>query len=664
VSSFLILLLTGIIAFFTLLLWPFRAIWLSLKRRKSLKHRKAKRVVVLGLDGLDPALTNRFMRQGCLPNFQTLQAEGTFRPLQTTYPSISPVAWSTFATGVNPGKHRIFDFFTRHPGNYLPVLSSTAIASSTKTLTFGPLKIPVKRTHVKFLRKSTSFWKILGKAGIFCSVLRVPITFPPEKFYGTCLSAMCTPDLRGTQGSFTLFSSKQSDSVIDKTGGTVMPLQVHGNRFEGSIPGPSLNHQTEPLSLPLTGTVDFSQKSVRLTIGKTCLKLVQGEYSSWVPLEFKAGYRKRISGIARFLVTAIDPHLTIYMTPINIDPQKPALPVSHPLYFSMGLSKLYGPFSTLGLAEDTWALNERVIDEAAFLKQAYDIYEERKMHLFDALKKNKDGFITCVFDTTDRIQHMFFRYLDDDHPANRNKDHEQHAHAIEELYKKMDDLVGDVRQELHQDDVFMIVSDHGFKSFKWGVNLNTWLWKEGYLILKEGATPAGEWFAEVDWTRTRAFAYALAGIFFNLKGRERDGIVAPGDERLALQLEIKEKLETLVDQHTGLHPVRQCILSQRVLQGPYMNDCPDLLIGYRIGYRASWNSAVGRITDQIIEENTKSWSGDHGIHPKFVPGVFFSNWKLADKRPALVDLAPTILSLFGVKRQKFHDGKVLDLQRP
>lgn len=666
VSSFLILFITGLLALLTFLIWPFRAVALYLKRRKIQKRRQVKRVVVVGLDGLDPVLTNRFIRQGSLPNFQQLKERGSFRPLRTTYPSISPVAWSTFSTGVNPGKHRIFDFFTRNPRNYLPVLSSSEIASYTKILRLGPLKIPLRRTRVKFLRKSTSFWKILGKSGIFCSVLRVPITFPPEKFYGTCLSGMCVPDLRGTQGSFTLFTSKSTEVPDAEFGseGTVVTLHKDGQCFESRIPGPSLsahNGSSRTVSLLLKGRIDPERKRVTLQLGKKRLELVQGTYSPWVSLEFKAGFRKRIAGIARFLVTEIEPYLNIYMTPINIDPEKPALPVSHPFYFSMSLAKLHGSFATLGLAEDTWALNERIIDESAFLKQTYDIYEERKAHLFDSLKKNKDGLIVCVFDTTDRIQHTFFRYLDNDHPANRDKDTDQHKDAIEQLYKNMDDLIGEVRGQLSNDDLLMIVSDHGFKTFKWGINLNTWLWNKGYLVLEDGAEPGGQWFAGVDWSKTQAFAYGLSGIFLNLQGRERQGIVAPGEERVALQQEIQHKLEALMDEKNGTRPIRRCLRAQEVLKGPYVNECPDLLVGYRVGYRASWNSAIGKITHQVIEENTKSWSGDHSIDPELVPGVFFCNRKIAEKYPALADIAPTILSLFGVEPQKFHDGKILNL---
>jgi predicted AlkP superfamily phosphohydrolase/phosphomutase len=666
VSSFFVLFLTGIIALFAIVLWPFRATLLYFRRLRNLKNRKVKRAVVVGLDGLDPDLVNQYMKKGMLPNFQNLKESGSFRALRTTTPSISPVAWSTFATGVNPGKHSIFDFYTRDPNNYSPVLSSVRISSRTKKYGIGPVRIPFRRTNIRFLRKSTSFWKILSKSGVFCSILRVPITFPPEKFYGTCLSAMCTPDLRGTQGSFTCFTT-DGNAAPTSSGmeGTFLPITLTDNRFRSEIPGPSTgtHGKGQHLALPLEGEVD-AHRRVMLKVNGSRLSLTKGTFSPWVKVKFKAGLRKRISGIVRFLVTETQPDLKIYMTPINIDPESPALPISHPIYHSISLSKLYGSFATLGLAEDTWALNERVLDETAFLEQAYDIYEERKRHLMDAIEKNREGLVVTVFDTTDRIQHMFFRYLDTDHPSNTDKDIREYKDTIKELYRKADELVGEVLDKLSDDDLLMIVSDHGFKSFKWGVNLNTWLWQEGYLVLKHDAPPYGEWFAGVDWPRTRAYAYGLAGIFLNIKGREKYGIVDPGKERVVLQNELKARLEALSDERNGQFPIRNVYLSQEVLKGPYVKDAPDLFVGYASGYRASWNSAIGKITDAIIEENTKSWSGDHAIDPGLVPGVFFSNWKMEDDSPGLTDLAPTILSLFGVEKQTFHDGRVLNLKPP
>ena len=665
ISSFFILILTVILAILTFITWPIRAVFMFLKNRKIRNHSRANRIVVVGLDGLDPSLVQSFMKDKALPNFSALKQKGSFRALRTTTPPISPVAWSTFSTGVNPGKHRIFDFYTRDPRNYMPVLSSAHISSSTNFFKIGPLKIPLRKAQVKFLRKSRSFWKILGEHGIFSSILRVPITFPPEKFYGACLSAMCAPDLLGTQGTFTLFTTEDPDSLENWTGGSKVHLKIENNQFRSQISGPSIggNGSKQSLKISFEGKIDYEELCINLKIANNPLKLKAGHYSPWVKLEFKAGLVRRIRGIARFLITEMKPHLKIYMTPINIDPEKPALPISHPFFYSMILSKLHGSFASLGLAEDTWALNARVIDEGAFLEQTYDIYEERKQHLMSTLKKSKKGLVVMVFDTTDRIQHMFFRYLSPDHPANKGKDTTKYKNVVKELYQKMDALIGEIQQRLNEDDLMIIMSDHGFKPFKWGVNLNSWLWKEGYLVLKEGGNPGSEWFADVDWTQTRAYAYGLAGIFLNVQGRESYGQVKPGEERISLQNEIKHKLEGLLDKTNGLKPIRRVIISQEALKGPYTVEAPDLIIGYEEGFRASWNSAIGKITDKVIEDNTRSWSGDHCLDPNLVPGVFFSNWMLEDKSPSIEDIGPTILNVFGLDPDKFHDGRPLKIYK-
>ncbi|MFC1485711.1 alkaline phosphatase family protein [Candidatus Latescibacterota bacterium] len=667
VSSFLSVLAAFAAAFLALLFWPLRRLRTIVIRRRHRKNRRVRRVIVLGFDGFDPTLAEQYMNRGILPHFQTLAEGGSFTRLRTTFPAISPVVWSTFATGVNPGKHRIFDFYTRDPRTYAPVLTSARISSFTRRIGIGPLKLPLRRTAVSLLRKSTPFWRILGDARVFSSINRVPVTYPPERFYGVCLAAMCAPDLRGTQGSFTLLCENGGGrSAGNLSDGTVLPLEVTGNRISGSIPGPTIsqNGTRRTLTADFTGSVDRVRREVRLNFGRTKLTLREGEYSPWTRLTFRAGMFRRITGIARFMVTETTPHLSIYVTPINIDPERPALQVSHPSVYSNALAKLYGAFATLGLAEDTWALNEHVIDEDAFLTQCWDIFEERRRHLLDSLAKNRDGLVATVFDTTDRIQHMFFRYLSDDHPANEGRDTERLSTAIEDLYRRMDGLLGEVLEKANPDDLVLVVSDHGFAPFKWGVNLNSWLWREGYLVLRDGVGPGGKWFQDVDWRRTRAYAYGLAGIFLNVRGRERDGIVESGEERQRLAEEIKGKLELLVDEKNGKKPIRRVMLREEIHHGPYMNEAHDLFIGYDAGWRASWNSAVGMVTDEVFEANTKSWSGDHCIDPEVVPGVLFSNWRLEEKSPSIMDLAPTIVNLFGLPPQKFHDGSLLTFTAP
>jgi predicted AlkP superfamily phosphohydrolase/phosphomutase len=342
------------------------------------------------------------------------------------------------------------------------------------------------------------------------------------------------------------------------------------------------------------------------------------------------------------------------------------MPISHPFVYSIYLAKLLGPFATLGLAEDTWALNERVIDEHAFLKQAWLYFDERKKQLWDAMDKTKRGFVSVVFDTSDRISHMFWRALEPDHPANRDKEVEPYKRVIPDTYHRMDALVGEVRAKIQgeRDTVLMVISDHGFTSFRRGVNLNSWLLQNGYLFLKDGAETSGDWFEKVDWSRTKAFTLGLTGLFVNRVGRERDGIVRSGAELAALCRELKEKLEALRDPLDGSPVIREAFLTCDIHSGPYADSAPELLIGYHTGYRHSWDCATGSVTREVFTDNTRSWSGDHCVDPRLVPGVFWCNRKIDVAEPALLDLAPTILDLFGVPVPGYMQGRPLFGGRP
>ncbi|NIW80197.1 MAG: hypothetical protein GWN16_12380 [Calditrichae bacterium] len=351
------------------------------------------------------------------------------------------------------------------------------------------------------------------------------------------------------------------------------------------------------------------------------------------------------------------------MSPINIDPERPALPISYPYFFSVYLAKLFGTYGSLGLMEDTWALNEQVLDEDAFLDQAYRLHEEREKQFFHALKKTKTGVCACVFDGTDRIQHMFFRYLVDDHPANRDKDSEKYKHVIEELYQKADTLVGRVLEEVGDDknSLCMVISDHGFKSFVRGINLNSWLHQNGYLTLKNGDFSVN-YFQNVDWSKTRAYAIGLAGIYLNIRGREIYGTVESGEAAQRVRREIIQKLTGLRDPHNGANAINEVYDRKDIYHGAYVNEAPDLIIGYNDGYRISWDAALGKTTKAVFEDNIKCWSGDHGIDPELVPGVLFSNHKIDSKNPGLADIAPTVLELFGIEAPTYMDGKPLEIE--
>jgi predicted AlkP superfamily phosphohydrolase/phosphomutase len=353
----------------------------------------------------------------------------------------------------------------------------------------------------------------------------------------------------------------------------------------------------------------------------------------------------------------MDEHFSLYVSPINLDPEKPAMPISHPSYYATYLAKRVGTYSTLGLAEDTWALNESVTSEDTFLQQTYDIDGERRSMFFAALDRLRRGSLVCVFDATDRIQHMFWRYIDDNHPASRGRQPSEHKDAIREVYKRNDALVGEVMQRLAQDDVLMVISDHGFSSFRRGVNLNAWLRHEGYLTLADGRDGTSEWLRDVDWSRTKAYCLGLTGMFLNLRGREQLGIVTPGAEADTLKAEISAKLNGLADTETGHTGIREVFEPSKLYAGPYLENGPDLLIGYNAGFRTSWDCATGVTTGPVFEDNVKPWSGDHCIDPRLVPGVFFCNRPTRVDDPALIDIAPTVLDLFGIRPPPYMDGR-------
>ena len=640
--------------------WPFR---LLIRRIRSGAKPKPliKRLIVVGLDGQDPRLTDRFMAEGKLPNFKRLADSGTYSKIRTTFPSVSPVAWSSFSTGVHPAKHNIYDFLDRDRRTYLPLLSSTHIGSVDKFVKVGRYRIPLRKPEIRLLRKSKPFWTILGEHYIWSTVLRVPITFPPDRFYGAQLSAMCAPDLLGTQGTFLLMTSRPAEGSF-KEGGMRLPLTRNGDSsFHGALTGPenSFLDGNPPMAVDVTVTPSSNGAPPSVSLDGEAIALPPGELSDWVTLTFKAAPGVKVSGICRLLLTELGEHCSLYVTPISLDPEKPAMPVSHPSYYASYLAKKIGPFSTLGLAEDTWALNEGVVDDGTFLRQSYDIDKEREEMFFAALERLRKGSLVCVFDGTDRIQHMFWRYLEEGHPAAEGIDDPEHANAIEELYLHNDALVGRVMDELREGDVLMVLSDHGFTSFRRGVNLNAWLLENGYLKLKEGTDGSAEWLREVDWSATKAYVLGLTGMFLNIEGREEGGIVEPGEEAAALKRELIEKLTGLVDEEKGEVGISEAFDTSDLYGGPYIGNAPDLLIGYNSGYRTSWDCATGMVSGPVFEDNTKAWSGDHCVDPRQVPGVFFCSHRIDADDPALVDIAPTALRLFGVAPPAHMDGKEL-----
>lgn len=642
------------------LIMPARMLWRVIRGQRGYRSAKVNRVVVIGLDGLEPTLTEEFLREGILPNLQKLREAGGYQRLGTTWPPLSPVAWSSFTTGVNPGKHNIYDFIARTP-NYIPTISSVRIRESARPVRLGPFSYTRHKTDITAMRKSKPFWTVLGEQGVFSSIIRVPITFPPDKFNGVQLSAMCVPDLRGSQGMFSHFIEvgDAGQSMDGDVGGDRIRVERAGAQVRGFIRGPMNPAQKgEELRIPFT-VGPTKEDCFQMKIDGQDVVLWEGKYTDWVALTFRGAAGLKINGVCRFYLKRFDQPFELYATPLQIDPDKPVMPISHPFVYSSYLARTQGPYSTLGLAEDTWSLSEKVLSEDAFLQQAYDIHNEREKMFFDALDKTRRGVVVCVFDGPDRIQHMFWRFIDDQHPAVSAEFRKQHRHVIREMYQKMDDLVGRAVARIGSGAALFVMSDHGFKTFRRGVDLNAWLRDNGYLKLKGGKRVAeASYLADIDWENTKAYAVGLAGIYLNIKGREQKGIVEPAAAG-ALATEICGRLTGLTDPEGGEVGVKEAVHRSKVYKGPYAENAPDIIVGYNVGYRVSWDAAIGKCGEPVFSSNLKAWSGDHCVHPALVPGVLFSNLPLQTGESNIIDMAPTILDLFGFDRPDYMDGKSL-----
>ena len=630
--------------------WPVRWALRAYRGRQAHARARVKRVVIIGLDGMEPTLVEQYMAAGQAPNFVRLREQGCYHRLATTLPALTPVAWSSFLTGSNPGKHNIFDFLTRDKRNYLPTLSSVHIAGG-------------KKPSITLMRKGKPFWNLLGEHGIFSNIIRVPITFPPERFRGVLLSSMCVPDLRGSQGTFSYYTSRPS-AEVEHTGGEQVRVTVNGNRVESHLVGPQIpkNGSKVTLHCPFRVEIDQPHDRITLTVGDTTVRLKRDEYSAWIPITFDGGFRQKVHGICQFQLLRTAPHFDLYATPIQIDPEHPAFPIAFPTVYSMYLSKRQGPFATLGFAEDTWALNEEILEDPGFLHQCLEADAERETMLADALAKVRRGLIVCVFDSTDRVNHMYWRYLDPAHPARAGFGDTHLTSAIPDHYARIDEMIGRVMDQCAASDtVLMVLSDHGAKSFRRGLDMNRWLIENGYMTLKPDARPGAKYLANVDWSRTRVYASGLAGIYLNIKGREAQGIVEPGAAADALRDELCAKLAGLTDPATGEVAIVRAYNSLEYYKGPYKTEAPDLMIGYNEGYRVSWEAAIGDITDRVFHDNTKAWSADHCLDPALVPGIFFCNRDIAADQPRIMDLGPTTLDLFGVDTPGFMDGRPLQV---
>jgi predicted AlkP superfamily phosphohydrolase/phosphomutase len=614
-------------------------------------------MIILGIDGLDPGYVRTGIEQGRLPNFQQLANQGSFSPLGTTWVPLSPVAWSSFISGSNPGKHGIFDFLHRDPETYEPYLSIAQQHGPPRTIEIGPYEFPVGSGYTEQGRKGPAFWTESSRQHVTTTVIRCPVSFPPEPVRGKMLSGLGVPDLNGTQGSFTFLTTNRSVDESSR-GGTIHYVDHPRDGLSVSVQGPPNPFLCDHPRTEYEMTLDVEGGRLSISGAEFDCSLNEGEWSDWHTIDFDFLGPFSTQGQVRFYLKSMSPHFELYMSPVNISPEEPAFPISHPEEYSQTLSREVGPFHTLGLTADTGMLKEERVRDVTFLEQTNAVLEERIAMLKHELTNFEDGIFNCVFDIPDRIQHMFWRFEDPDHPAHTSNGDDRYGDVITNLYEQMDQVVGWVLDELSPEDDLIICSDHGFSSFRRQVDLNTWLLKKGYLSLQDGGSPkdAGPVFHGVDWSRTKAYAIGLGGIYINRRDREKNGIVAEDDAEDVAR-DIADGLQDIVDEPSGEAPVASARLSSEVYEGPHTKASPDVLIGYNTGYRVSWESAIGGFEGNILADNNNKWSGDHGLSPELIPGTFMSNFEIDESDDfSLSDVIPGVFQRLNLQVPSAMDG--------
>jgi len=589
--------------------------------RHSSAH--GKQVIVLGVDGMDPNFLERHW--DVLPNVRHLRDTGGFRRLGTTTPPQSPVAWSTFITGLDPAGHTIFDFVHRDPKTLLPFSSMSRTVAPRFQIPIGPYLIPVSAARVETLRKGEAFWQILADRGIPVAIMHMPTNFPPVKA-GEALAGMGTPDLRGTQGTFTFYTDDPEELSRDVAGGRI--VKVHGENFHYVLPveGPpnSLRKDQRFATEDLAIDVDPDQSVARLSIGGEQAIIQEGEWSDWLRADFPLlGWLAGARGMFRVYAKEIHPRLALYLTPVNIDPRSPDLPISAPSSYSRDVARDTGPFYTQGIAEDTSAYRQGVLTLPEFLRQSAIVQNDELKLLRHSLDHFREGLLFFYFSSTDQNAHMLWG---------------KHEPELLEVYRGVDAAIGETARRFPNADI-VVMSDHGFTSFDRSVNLNTWLWEHGYLALQGPPSGNDEGFADVDWSKTQAYALGLNGLYLNIAGRERNGILQPAEAQAIIR-----KLSDDLVQFRDPTNDRQVV---ETVAAPGTKLGPDMIVGYGRGYRGSWQTALGAAPPSILEDNTDAWIGDHCINAEDVPGVLLSNRPIRAERPTLKDITVTILGMFG-----------------
>ncbi len=548
------------------------------------------RTLIIGLDAFDPAFFEKLHAQGKTPNLSKLVEAGGYSRFSVSNPPQSEVSWTSIATGMNPGGHGMFDFVHRNPANYSLQVSLLPTQKNLLGLQF----VPPYTAHTIFDQAvedgypATSMWW--------------PATFPAKQASPVqTIPGLGTPDILGRLGVGTYFSVDKLQEDPERKSAVRGLTQKGASRFTGSLEGPAKKNGTVNIDFEL----EVESGAVSLKIAKQKVTLKPGEWGDIVELPFSVGFGMTVKAISRAIVTNLNP-LSVYFLPLQLHPLGSPWPYATPKSFIQDQWKKNGPFLTLGWPQDTTALNEGLINDGQFLKLCEMIDDERERVLNHALSTFDEGILACVFDSLDRVQHMFFKGRED---------------VIESWYIRLDQLVGRIIEKAsHKKKTrVLVISDHGFGRFDYKVHLNKWLVDRGYM---KTASSASSDLRTADWSQTQAYALGLNSLYLNIAGREGSGMVNE-NEAMQILTKIKEDLLQWKGPDGG-QVIQTALIRTEVFQGPLAAYGPDLFVGYHPPYRGSAETGLGQWRSEALEKNTEHWEADHCFDAKAVPGVLFS----------------------------------------
>jgi predicted AlkP superfamily phosphohydrolase/phosphomutase len=513
-------------------------------------------------------------------------------------------------------------------------------------------------------RKGESFWKVASDHGLHVKSLLVPFAYPAESLgEGSCeLCGLDAPDIRGTQSTY--FALSEDFTAPEAVaGGMRLPIRFQNGQATIPIPGIAIPGKPDAWAeAPVTLRVDRTAGKVAIEVQGQKATLAAGEWSEWLEWTFAISSQYSVRAISRFHCMDAGKTVRLYMTCLQMHPRAPMAPISAPEGYAGELADRYGLFKTIGWAYDTKALQQHDLTEEIFLEDVRRTMAWDERLVLDEVDRGGFDLLVAGWTAPDRVSHLFWAYRDPKHPLYTEALAKKYGRVVEETYGKMDTIVGEVMQRLGEQDLLMLLSDHGFHSFRYGFGVNTWLVRNGYLTVKGQSDPATaftdqKYLRDYDWSKTKAYGIGLGMVFLNLKGREGEGVVDPSDAP-ALLAEIREKLLQVHDPKTGDKVFSEVYLMGGS-QGESALDAPDLQLAYAEGYQTAKASASGATPKNLFEPNLDAWSGEHAASdPHSTCGIFFAN-RPVSAEPALTDLGVTALGYLGVGPPKSFQGKPL-----